>query len=518
MKFRFFSMVCGLCLLACAPALAGPQLWFTGVTSYNPQKAWNGYTIMAGDVSAKLIDMNGNLVHEWDLRGGDGMPNKIYPGGHLLTSLYPSYNQAGQGHNTIALLDFEGKIVRSFNHYYQVKKPSEGMPKDADGTAWVSRQHHDYQIEGSTTGYYYPDAKPNLKDGKMLVLSHRNVVNNKVVPGDVKLQDDWIYIVDAKGEIIWTWSAADHVEEFALTSPENKALMAAKAAIAPKNMEAAGYDWFHINCASWLGPNKWFDAGDQRFHPDNIIADSRETAMLFIIDHKTGKVVWLVRPDDKEIGPLYGVHHTHMIPKGLPGEGNILVYDNGGENAVFKSLGAQLRSEILEIDPVAMKVVWQYPSKDAIKTPAWRNFGDVQFFSWFISSAQRMPNGNTVINEGNKNRIFEVTKDGDIVWDYVSPYNYKDYPMTNAYIYRSYRVPYDWVPQLQKPREVPVTPRMPVQFQLPNDEGVYPNIAPTKDDKSLQRILPRVTLNMGAAKAAAPAAEDDDEQPGMKAY
>jgi hypothetical protein len=48
---------------------------------------------------------------------------------------------------------------------------------------------------------------------------------------------------------------------------------------------------------SVLGPNKWFEAGDQRFNPDNILIDSREANFIVIIDKKTGKVVWSLGPD-----------------------------------------------------------------------------------------------------------------------------------------------------------------------------------------------------------------------------
>ena len=55
-------------------------------------------------------------------------------------------------------------------------------------------------------------------------------------------------------------------------------------------------DWMHINSMSYLGPNKWYDAGDERFHPDNIIWDGREANYIAIISKKTGKVVLVLRP------------------------------------------------------------------------------------------------------------------------------------------------------------------------------------------------------------------------------
>ena len=46
----------------------------------------------------------------------------------------------------------------------------------------------------------------------------------------------------------------------------------------------------------------------------------------------------------------------------------------------------------------------------------------MSFHSKFISSAQRLPNGNTLICEGNKPRLLEVTAEGEIVWEFHNPY------------------------------------------------------------------------------------------------
>ena len=73
-----------------------------------------------------------------------------------------------------------------------------------------------------------------------------------------------------------------------------------------------------------------------------------------------------------------------------------------------------------------------------------------KFYSQLISSAQRLPNGNTLITEGCCCRLFEVTPDKEVVWEYYAPFEPTDF------IYRAYRYPYDYVPQLEKPEEVPV--------------------------------------------------------------
>ena len=82
-----------------------------------------------------------------------------------------------------------------------------------------------------------------------------------------------------------------------------------------------------------------------------------------------------------------------------------------------------------------------------------------------MSSAQRLPNGNTLITEGSDGRIFEVTVEHEIVWEYLSPYALKN-RKTNM-IYRAYRVPYEWVPQVEKPKETAVPRTDNTRFRMP---------------------------------------------------
>lgn len=80
-----------------------------------------------------------------------------------------------------------------------------------------------------------------------------------------------------------------------------------------------------------------------------------------------------------------------------------------------------------------------------------------KFYSSYISSAQRLPNGNTLITEGSDGRLIEVTPEHEIVWEFVNPYTDHIFgKFSQNMIYRAYRVPYEWVPQLQKPQETSV--------------------------------------------------------------
>jgi hypothetical protein len=125
-----------------------------------------------------------------------------------------------------------------------------------------------------------------------------------------------------------------------------------------------------------------------------------------------------------------------MIPRGLPGEGNILVFDNGGKSG-YGGPEAYPRytreySRVIELDPVTFEIVWQYGAES----------GKEHFFSHFISGAQRLPNGNTMVTDGANGRLFEVTAAKEIVWEYTC----KELGEYGNLVYRAYRVPPEWVP------------------------------------------------------------------------
>jgi hypothetical protein len=315
---------------------------------------------------------------------------------------------------------------------------------------------------------------PLVDKGNTLILAHKNVKNPKIT--DKLLLDDYIYEVTWEGKIVWEWLASDHFDELGFNEEAKNTLYRHPAWSAQRGSG----DWLHINSMSTLGPNRWYEAGDQRFHPDNIIWSSRHANILAIIDKKSGKIVWRVGPDYtatpalRELRQIIGPHHPHIIPKGLPGEGNILVFDNGALGgygapnpiSVTGLFNAQRDySRVIEFDPVTLKIVWEYSPATAGYLPRTENY---RFYSGFISSAQRFPNGNTLITEGLNGRIFEVTPEREIVWEYMSPFFHSPNPRFKPVnqVYRAYRVPYEWVPQLQRPVEKAVIPPDNSQFRI----------------------------------------------------
>ncbi len=430
-------------LLSCAAALANaalllgsggvaqaePSVFPTGVTRYDPAQTYNSYIIFdSPDGQTHLIDMDGHEVHHWDKPGFPAylIDPAVNGGlrGHVLVQL-ESTDQAGAGvvpgepaafrNKSIGELDWDGKLVWSWG-------------EKAPGGA--AKQHHDYR---------------RLANGNTLVLAHwLHPIDGFALP---QLLDDVVYEVNPQGAIVWRWVASEHLDELGFT-PEQLALV--RASKSP--------DYFHLNNMTPLGPNKWAKSGDRRFNPDNILVDARNANFTIIIDKTTGHVVWELGPNyskaqgkpttatPRPVDQISGQHDVHLIEEGLPGAGNLLVFDNQGEAGYpAVTLGVNSGSRVLEIDPVSKQIVWQYTGENSDR-PGW------SFYSSFISSARRLPNGNTLIDEGMNGRFFQITPAGRIVWEYVSPF-YGKTPVGSAggvvtanWAYRATPVPYDWVP------------------------------------------------------------------------
>ncbi|HEY1148310.1 MAG TPA: aryl-sulfate sulfotransferase [Pseudoduganella sp.] len=436
-------------LLAMTGAAAAPSVYPTGVTHYDPGRAWNGYVLFSGqDKKTHLIDMNGNEVRQWPHEGFPPLlVDPALAGGKRGNILLQLSNAAGApagnglGNKSIGELDWNGKVLWQWgvggDAYASASVQGAGAPGGA------AKQHHDWR---------------RLPNGNTLVLA--NLVHAVKGFSAAQMLDDVIYEVTPSGAIAWQWVASEHLNELGFSPASLKLVQSAT----PRNGVQA-VDWLHINNMATLGANKWHAKGDARFHPDNVIISSREANLLAIIDRKSGKVVWTLGPDyapiagakvPRAVDQIIGPHDAHLIAEGLPGAGNLLVFDNQGEAGYpHVSPGIFPHSRVLEIDPVSKQIVWQYTAANSAR-PVW------SFYSAFISSARRLPNGNTLVDEGMNGRFFQVTPAGDIVWEYVSPYFGSSpvggggSPVQTNWVYRALPVPYNWVPPETPRSEKPV--------------------------------------------------------------
>jgi hypothetical protein len=424
-RFRYLA---ALTLLSAVCAAESPRIYPTGVTIYDSVRAYNcfvGFSSLDGHMH--LIDMDGNEVHRWQHPGNPGevIDPKLIGGirGHVMLQLAENGDPRGGifTNKTVGEVDWDGKTIWQWS----------GEAEDAS-----ARQNHDWQ---------------RLKNGNTLLL----VAIPHAVPGlgPKVIGDQGIKEITPEGKVVWSWVAGDHLAEFGFP-PEGMAYLRERV----KRNPPEPYGYLEINDMQVLGPNKWFDAGDKRFDPDNIMIDARKGNVVLILSKKTGHVVWRLGPvfpgDEyspdqriekknlpRPVDQISGQHNAHLIAEGLPGAGNLLLYDDeGGAGFPPAALGIYAGSRILEIDPVKKEIVWQYTGENSGR-PTWT------FFTSFVSNAQRLPNGNTLIDEGMNGRIFQITPDGTIVWEYVTPYVSKGSmdgkPFNSSLTYRAQAVPYD---------------------------------------------------------------------------
>ena len=141
-------------------------------------------------------------------------------------------------------------------------------------------------------------------------------------------------------------------------------------------------EWTHQNCLNITGD------GD-------LSVSFRQTSTVGIVDRSSGEFSWKWGPGE--------ISHQHN-PTYLD-NGHVLLFDNGPHRQGMSY------SRVIEVDPSNNQVVWEY-----------RGDPPISFFSYHISGAERLPNGNTLICEGAPGRIFEVTPTQEIVWEYINPF------------------------------------------------------------------------------------------------
>ena len=346
------------------------------VTIYKPEKCYNGYSIFSfekGPPESRIVDMNGRLVNRWQ--------GKVERSKYLENSLLLKVGGTAQ---QILEFDWEGKLVWEFL--------SPGIV------------HHDAtRLAGGNTVFLYREAVPKTRRQQSSDPERR----------DVQLMSDAIMEVTPDKEVVFDWHQYEHFD-IDWYKPHRR--------LHP--------DWTHSNTINCIPDNRWFEAGDKRFTPGNYLVSMRSLDTIVIVSRETGEITWKYSGDYR--GGLSGQHEPNMVGPDLPGAGNILIFDNGVEEAHTRS------SIVLELNPVRLELEWKYEHED--------------FFSGYRSTVERLPNGNTFINEADHKRMLEVTPDCEIVWEYWIPETWR--------AGRSHRVPYDYGTKLKS---------LPLPIQTPVD-------------------------------------------------
>ncbi len=422
--------------------------------------AFPGYTLFAPlqSGSTYLVDMRGEVVHEWKTEYGPGVSVYLLDNGHLLRCTRvddnPRFWGGGIG-GRILELDWDGNLVWSYLF--------------SDETRC---QHHDI------------DPLPN---GNILLIAWEYLSSEEALrlgrdadaTAEEGLWPDAVFEIEpvrpAGGKIVWEWHVKDHLvqdsdpaksgygpiadhpgridingdhhdspplsEEERRRLEELEAEMAAlgygggreepkDAASAPEEKRERRGDWLHTNSVEC-----------DPVH-DLVLLSVPRFDEIWVIDHSTtsaeaasskggrfgrgGDLLWRWG-DPRRYGlgteadqQLFGQHNAQWIEPGRPGAGHVLLFNNGTAPA----------REFSSVDELALPFDPKLGfAREAAKAfgpdkPIWSYVAPqpADFYSFFISGCQRLSNGNTLICSGKQGRLFEVTPDGRIVWEYGNPY------------------------------------------------------------------------------------------------
>lgn len=173
----------------------------------------------------------------------------------------------------------------------------------------------------------------------------------------------------------------------------------------------------HVKCPL-ESRKEWTHMNSLELMPDgNWLVSFRLTSTLAIVDGVTGDLRWRWGADK-----LSHQHHATLVD-----DNRILVFDNGCHRKEMPSF-----SQVVEVDRTTNKIVWSWASPTIL-----------DMFSFMVSGCERLPNGNTLITEGAKGHLIEVTHEGEVVWEYVSPWVLPSKFGPTPVVFRAYRIAED---------------------------------------------------------------------------
>jgi len=322
---------------------------------------------------------------------------------HLPEGTSPGFNLVLYRRRVPLIIDMNGRIVHAWPEVRAVGR----VRLSRDGRLAVIGTDNlvkEYDWEGNLTWQYRLPGKGDFPHHDLIELANGNYL---VVARDAKTHADYLQEVGPDRGVVWEWRSIDHHRVFPDWNPKSR-------------------DSTHINSVYELPANRWFDSGDERFRPGNILVSARTLDTIFIIDRISDEIVW------QYTGDLDYQHEANMIGEGDHREGLVLVFNNG-----FHSRDRYRRSIVQAIDPITKEVMWDY--------------GSEYLFSSVGGTAHTLPGGNLLVCSSQGARAFEVDSKGDIVWEWTPPF----LPM------RLERLSYDHCPQLARlpiPEAVEVSP------------------------------------------------------------
>lgn len=375
-------------------------------------ESYDGFTLFpTSSDEVFLINNCGQLIRKWQVGNIGFGPAMILENGDLLKAVRAENPQffAGGGQGVMERYNWDNELLWRLEYHDNFKL-----------------FHHDMCV---------------LPNGNIIFLAwERKTPEECIEAGTVEdvpagLWTETIIEIKPIGnngyDIVWRWDVWDHLIQDTNDNIPNYGIIAENPHRFNVNMFTNGTDpdWLHFNSI------------DYNEDLDQIIVSSRSLNELFIIDHSTsieeaasqsggnagrgGDILWRWgNPANYNQGTfvdqqLFGQHNAQWIKPGLSGEGHVLVFNNNAgipENEFYSTVVelvpplTDFNYELSENKFLPLAPSWEYTANPAST-----------FYAQRISSAQRLPNGNTLINEGTRGRFFEVNEEGNKLWEYVNP-------------------------------------------------------------------------------------------------
>ncbi|MGE0323878.1 MAG: aryl-sulfate sulfotransferase [Polyangiaceae bacterium] len=362
-----------------------------------------GYTLFSpiGSPTTYLIDLDGRVVHSWEHSRPPGQVVYLLEDGRLLRTTDPgqgSISGGGQG-GGVELVAWDGSVEWSFEYFSD-----------------TVRAHHDVEM--------LPGGNIVMIAWERLSVADARTAGRRATLGAGEIWPDHLIEVrpEANGgaSIVWQWHAWDHVVQ----ANDSSLPSYGQPAEYPQRMDIdfgadRAADWLHINAVD-------YDAAH-----DQLILSVHNTSEVWFIDHGTtteeaaggaGDILYRWGNPSAWGGGaaqdrvFYSQHDTHLIPSGLPGAGELLLFNNGDmRNRAYSSVDQLLIPRGVDGSFVPLAGAF------SASTASWSYSDGRDFFSDHVGGAQRLSTGNTLVCEGALGRLFEVTASGERVWQYQVP-------------------------------------------------------------------------------------------------
>lgn len=350
-----------------------------GLTHHHSARSWKGYTLVTGTAgdATYLLDMDGQIVHRWYYPDLRVFYARLLPNGNLLAlGNHPDVMP------TITPAEARGlplnQRARSMggNGSQLVEFNWEG---DRVWSYDNERIHHDFV---------------RLANGNTIMPQWVEMPDeaDRLVQGGLResrsrrpklISDDYLEI-DSSGKEV------KRVHLWELLDPRRDPI----CALEERN------EWTHTNSL------------DLNVADNTLLFSCRDNSRVGIIDWSDGSLKWKFGAPE-----VFHQHHASWLPNG-----NVQIFDNGMHRH------GNPYSRVVEVDTKDSSIAWQYMAKP-----------QQQFFSGHISGAERQPNGNVLVCEGTGGRVFEVTREGEVVWEWISPFVTIRQGEPRTWVFRAHR-------------------------------------------------------------------------------